>query len=280
MKLSLSVRIAEHESRKDQAAVPIEELAPLARAAGFQGLSMRASVVSVDSTPGRAAEVRHLLDGLGLQVSMVTGDLALAANRGPVDRILHEPEPYFQLAETLGCDLLRVMLHDDPEVRLVRRICDAAHERGLRLAHQTHWNTLFETVDGSLEVIRRVGRSNFGLTFEPANLLICGDDYGRFAIERLAPHLFNAYFQNMRVVPGGPVVWNTLTHGPVAAEYLPLGDTTGLAIAEMIVALQAVGYNGWFSIHQPLQAGQTVPAAIQEAQQALSSLINPHRDAP
>src|SRR3954453_6134928 len=176
MKLSLSVRIAEHESRKDQAAVPIEQLAPLARKAGFQGISMRASVVSVDSPPGRAAEVRRLLDGLGLQISMVTGDLALAANRGPVGRILQEPEPYFQLAETLGCDLLRVMLHDDEEVQLVQRVCDAARERGLRLAHQTHWNTLFETVEGSLAVVQRVDRLNFGVTFEPANLLICGDD--------------------------------------------------------------------------------------------------------
>ena len=58
MKLSLSVRIAESPKRKDVAAVPVEDLAPMARRAGFQGLSMRASVVSIDSPPARVAAVR------------------------------------------------------------------------------------------------------------------------------------------------------------------------------------------------------------------------------
>src|SRR6266545_3984585 len=62
MKLSLSVRIAELENRKDQAFMPIEELAPLAHDVGFEGLSMRASVVSVNSPPERVAEVRRVLD--------------------------------------------------------------------------------------------------------------------------------------------------------------------------------------------------------------------------
>jgi carbonic anhydrase/acetyltransferase-like protein (isoleucine patch superfamily) len=79
MRPSLSVRIAESADRKDVAAVPIETLAPLARELGFEGLSMRASVVSVTSPPERVAEVKALLDRLGLQVSMVTGDVALAA---------------------------------------------------------------------------------------------------------------------------------------------------------------------------------------------------------
>src|SRR6185295_15451921 len=116
MKLSLSVRIAELENRKDHAFMPIEELAPLARAVGFEGLSMRASVVSVDSPPERVAEVRSVLDQAGLAVSMVTGDVPLAANRGDVVRILREPGPYVALAQALGCNLLRVMVRSDDEV--------------------------------------------------------------------------------------------------------------------------------------------------------------------
>src|SRR5689334_3318090 len=113
MKLALSVRIAELEGRKDHAFLPIEQLAPLASTAGFVGLSMRASVVSVDSPPERVAQVRRLLDDLGLGVSMITGDVALAANTPTADRILREPAPYLALAEALGCDLLRVMIRSD-----------------------------------------------------------------------------------------------------------------------------------------------------------------------
>src|SRR3954447_10779158 len=219
MKLSLSVRIAELENRKDHAFMPIEELAPLARAVGFEGLSMRASVVSVDSPPERVAQVRSTLDQTGLAVSMVTGDVPLAANRGDVARILREPGPYVTLARALGCNLLRVMVRSDAEVDLLRSACDAVAEHGMRLAHQTHWYTLFESVDGTLDVVRRVDRPNFGVTFEPANLMLCGSEYGRRAIERLAPYLFNAYFQNMRIIEGGPVVWRPTNGDPVAAEY-------------------------------------------------------------
>src|SRR5438093_6138933 len=253
MKLSLSVRIAESQDRKDRAAMPIEALAPLARESGFVGLSMRASVVSVGSSDERVAALRGLLDNVGLDVSMVTGDVALAANSPDAVRILNEPEPYFDLAERLDCDLLRVMLRSDVEVELVRSVCDAARERGLRLAHQTHWGTLFETVDGSLEVVRRVNRPNFGVTFEPSNLMVCGDEYGRSAVERLAPYLFNVYFQNMRLAPNGAVVWRPLRRGAVAADYVPLGDASGIDVSSMISDLKAMGYDGWFTVHQPLE---------------------------
>jgi sugar phosphate isomerase/epimerase len=273
MKLSLSVRIAELESRKDQAAMPLEELAPLAREVGFQGLSMRASAVSVDSPPERVAEVRRLLDGLDLKVSMVTGDVPLAANTPEAVRILHEPAPYFELAAELGCDLLRVMIRSDEEVELTRQVCQVAGERGLRIAGQTHWNTQFESVDGALDVVRRVDRPNFGVTFEPSNLMVCGNDYGRAAIERLAPHLFNVYFQNTRLRDDGPIVWKTRSRGPVAVEYLPVSDPAGIDLREMVAALQDVGYHGWFTVHQPLQPGQLAESAIRESHAAVAPLL-------
>ena len=269
MLFSLSVRIAEAHDRKDVAAVPLEELAPLARQAGFTGLSMRASVVSVDSPSRRVAEVRELLDRLGLRVSMVTGDLALAANTGDVGRVLRDPEPYFDLAERLGARLIRVMLHNGHEIRQVRRVCHQAAERGLTIAHQTHWNTLCETVEGALDVVRRVDSPNFGITFEPANLLVCGSEHGRRAVEQLGPHLVNVYFQNMRLKPDGAIVWNTLSRGPVACEYVPLADRSGLDVLELLAALRDIGYAGWFTVHQPLLPGQTVDEAIAEAREAV-----------
>ena len=45
MKLSLSVRIAEAPRQKDRIAIPFAELAGIAADAGFEGLSLRASVV-------------------------------------------------------------------------------------------------------------------------------------------------------------------------------------------------------------------------------------------
>jgi len=206
---------------------------------------------------------------------MVTGDVPLAANTGDVARILRDPKPYGTLAQRLGCDLLRVMVRTDNEVETLQQACDLVAEQGIRLAHQTHYYTLCETVDQTLDIVGRVDRPNFGVTFEPANLLLCGSEYGRRAIERLAPYLFNAYFQNMRITPDGPVVWKPTSGQPVAAEYAPVGDHTAIDVSDMVASLRAVGYNGWFTVHQPLQPGQTVEAAIRESYAALGPLIHP-----
>jgi sugar phosphate isomerase/epimerase len=60
---------------------------------------------------------------------------------------------------------------------------DETRERGIRLAHQSHCASLFETVAGSLRVLQRVDRPNFGIIYEPANWLIAGEDY---AVKRSA----------------------------------------------------------------------------------------------
>ncbi|MDH3702440.1 MAG: sugar phosphate isomerase/epimerase [Alphaproteobacteria bacterium] len=265
MKLSLSVRIAESPKRKDVAAVPIDVLAPRAAALGIDGLSMRASVVSVDSPPERVAGVKRLLDRHGLAVSLVTGDVALAANTADATTALRNITPYLDLAEALGSRLIRVMAHDVEDVGRMRRAADMAAERGLAIAHQTHWGTLCETVDLALDVVAAVGRENFGVTFDPANIMACGGDYGPDAVRRLAPHLFNVFFQNVRLDPGSPIAFPSRRMGVVGVRYVPLDDAGGVDVLPIVETLRAVGYDGWFTVHQPLREGQSVDDAMAEA---------------
>jgi sugar phosphate isomerase/epimerase len=265
MKLSLSVRIAESPKRKDVAAVPVETVAACAKSAGFDGLSMRASVVGIDSAPSRVREVRTLLDDLDLQVSMVTGDLALAINNADATRPLTNIAPYLDLTEALDCDLVRVMMHHEDDIADAHRAADAAAERGIRLSHQMHWGSLFETVDGALDILARVNRRNFGVTYEPANMLACGEEYGPATIERLSPYLFNVYYQNIRLDPTSQTIFATRRQGAVPVRFLPLGDLSGIDPVPVINALGRVGYDGWFSIHQPLIGDASVEAAIAAA---------------
>lgn len=272
MKLSLSVRIAESSSRKDIAEMPIEVLAPLARAAGFEALSMRASALSVESSPARMREVRRLLDGEGLGVSMVTGTVALAANSADAPSSLRDITPHLDLAERLGCGLVRVMLQSLDDIPYAQRAADAAAARGMKLVQQTHWGTLAETVDQALDLVAKIDRPNFGINFEPANLLACGVDCGPDAIARLAPHLSNFYFQNVRLNPAGDHCFRTRRRGDVRLDYVPLDDASGIALAPLIEALRRAGYDGWVTIHQPLRPGQSVQQAIAEAARVLGPL--------
>ncbi|MEE8332343.1 MAG: sugar phosphate isomerase/epimerase [Alphaproteobacteria bacterium] len=273
MKLSLSVRIAESAGAKDRAMLPLEDLAPLAAAAGFDALSMRASALSVDTPPERVARARDLLDRAGLGVSMVMGNVALAANTDDAPAALRDIAPHLDLAVALGAGLVRVMMHDAGDIPFARRAADEAAERGLALAHQTHWGTLCETVEDALETVRQIDRPNFGLTYEPANLLACGGAFGPDAIARLTPHLANVYFQNIRIDAAGAHVFRTRRRGPIRLRYLALDDKNGFDWRALIGALGEAGHDGWITVHQPLRDGQSVQDAIIEAARVFRPLV-------
>lgn len=255
--------------------MPLEELALLARAAGFEALSMRASALSVESSPARMREVRRILDREGLAVSMVTGTVALAANSGDAPSSLREIAPHLDLAQRLGADLVRVMLQTSDDIPHAQRAADAAAERGMKLVQQTHWGTLAETAAQALDLVANIDRPNFGITFEPANLLACGGDYGPDAIARLAPHLSNFYFQNVRLNPAGEHCFRTRRRGDVRLDYVPLDDPSGIAPAPLIDALETAGYDGWVTVHQPLRPGQSVQDAVAEAARVMGPLVTP-----
>ena len=277
MKLSLSTRIAESSSRKDRADMAIEALAPAARAAGFEGLSMRASQVSLETPPQRVAEVRRLIDAEGLAVSMVMGNIALAANTPDAPDMLRHIGPHLDLAGRLGCKLVRVMLQHEADVAAAQRAADEAAERGISLAQQTHWGTLCETVEQSLDVVARVGRRNFGITFEPANLLACGERDLNVAVQRLAPHILNFYYQNVRLDPAGSHRFPTRLRGVVHIRYVPLDAPSDIPAGPLIECLKRSGYDGWVTVHQPLLDGQAVSDAIAEAARVFGPLVWPQQ---
>lgn len=253
--------------------MPIDELAPMAAEAGFVGLSMRASAVSVDTPKPRIHEIRALLDRYGLSASMVMGNVPLAANSPDAPSCLRNITSHLELAEILGTTLVRVMIQTAADIPFAQRAADEAGERGIVLAQQTHWGTLAETVDETLDLMLRIERPNFGVTFEPANLLACGDNNGPDALRRLMPYLVNFYFQNIRLDPSGAHTFMTRTRGPVSLSYLPLDDPSGIEISPLIDVLREYGYAGWVSVHQPLRDGQSVEDALAEAARVFVPLV-------
>ena len=185
MRTSLSVRIAESPRDKTKLAIPIETLLASASQAGFDGISVRASAVGIDASESEQMAFARSLQTHRLMASMVTGNLALAKNDHTAAAVLRHITPHLDLAERLQCTLVRVMLHTSDDVIDAQRAADEAAERGITLTQQCHWGSLAETADAAVELAQRIDRDNFGITFEPANLLACGGDCGAAAM-RLA----------------------------------------------------------------------------------------------
>lgn len=272
MKLSLSSRIAESFYDKTIAALPFEDVAQLAEENGYLAICMRASVAGIQSSIDRVKSVRQTLDQLGLKVSMVTGDFAIPENLEPGPGVLRNITPYLNLAEAFACDLLRVCMKREEDIAWAQRASDEAADRGIRLAHQSHVASLFETIEGSLDVLERVDRPNFGIIYEPANLKMCGETYGIEALNAFKPYLFNVYLQNYLDNPNGKEHIETWVHGMFYFDHIPLHDPRGVDWREVFDALDAVGYDGYVTVHQALAEIMTPSEAAQVSADFLRSL--------
>ena len=271
MRLSHSVRVAERAEFKREASASMDQLARAAAAAGCHALCMRASQLGVDTPPALVAEGRRLLDSLGLKVSMVTGDFPIPENTEDAPDALRNITPYLDLAEALGSDLIRVGLKREEDVRWAQRAADEADERGVRLAHQCHTQSLFERVDESIRVLRSVARHNFGITYEPANLELCGEGYGPETIKAFSPYMFNVYFQNQVVRPEGQSRLLTWSRGEVSYDQIPIWEGGGIDFPLVLGALEDVGYDGYVTIHQAA-IGPDPTDAIRNGAQYLRSV--------
>ena len=241
MKLSLSVRVAENFHSKRQAAMPLEGLADLAVEHGYKAVCMRASQLGVHTPVEEVEKQQRQLKKKGLAVSMVTGDFPIPENIDAGPRALRNITPYLDLAQALGADLLRIAMKKDEDIERAQRAADEAAERGMRLAHQSHTRSLFERVEDSLEVLRRVDRDNFGLIYEPANLELCGEDYGAETIRRFEPHLFNVYLQNQLIKSDGESGLSTWSRGEVAFDQIPMWQEGGIDFPVILATLEEIG---------------------------------------
>ena len=179
MKLSLSVRIAE-AACKTKLNIPFSEIAQIAADLGYSALCMRASW-------WRECIVRKqnwnrfvpLLIRAGLVVSMVTADFNIPQNNDQSPDALKNIEPSLHVAEVLGSRMIRVCLKTEADIAHAQKAADLAAERGMQLVHQFHPACLFEELERSVAVLKQIDRPNVGLIYEPASLLMCGQEYGR-----------------------------------------------------------------------------------------------------
>jgi sugar phosphate isomerase/epimerase len=249
MKLSLSVRVAEAPC-KTRLNVALADVVQLAVEYGYSAICLRASAAGVGTPREDLFRVRDEVARAGLVVSMVTADSDVPLNNEHGPDSLRSIGPSLDVAEAVSCDLIRVCLKSLSDIEPAQRAADLAAERGIRLAHQCHTTTLFEEVEPSVDLLKRINRRNFGLIYEPINLLICGQPYGRKTLEAFAPYLMNVYLQNHRLDPQGPALLETWCLGVRRFHHIPIWETGGVDFSEVMRGLEAIGYDGFVTVHQ------------------------------
>jgi len=264
MQLSLSVRIAEAPC-KTRLHLPLRDLLSIAKDLGYGAICMRASAAGVQTPREERQRLAAEIQNAGLKVSMVTADFNVPLNNADGPNSLRNIGSSLDVAEDFHCDLIRVCLKTEADIAPAQTAADRAAERGIRLAHQCHTTSLFEQVDKSLDVLERIGRENFGLIYEPANLMLCGQPYGERVLHRFQPWLMNVYVQNHVVDSNGPVELETYCLGPRRFRHLPLWESGGVDFNTVFSGLKAIGYNGFVTVHQA-ENTDTLPAARRYAE--------------
>ncbi len=249
MPLSLSVRIVEAPC-KTKLHIPFEEIVSVAAETGYNAICMRASAGGVLTPIDELQKMGQIVRDHGLTVSMVTADSDVPLNNADGPNSLRDIGPSLDVAQALGSTLIRICMKKHDDIPFAREASDRAAERGIRLAHQCHTTSIFEQVDGILSVLAEIDRPNFGIIYEPANLMLCGESYGAETLERLQPHIMNAYVQNHRLNPNGEDTLPTFCHGDVSFDHLLIWDEGGVDMATMFSGLSQIGYDSFFTIHQ------------------------------
>ena len=274
MQLSLSVRIAEGFLSKEESLMEIGELASLAVDAGYDAICMRASQLGIQHGPQAMQDVKQVLDAHHLPVSMVTGDFAIVYNNDQGPDCLRNITPYLDLATNLGADLIRVALKQPEDIGWAQRAADEAAERRIRLVHQCHTLSLFETVESIESTLQAIDRQNFGLVYEPANLEICGQQYGLDTLQRLAPWIFNVYLQNQILADDGGITLNTWCRGPISFHLHQIHDPRGVDFEHVFAGLKAIDYDGTVTVHQSASEGMSPVESATKTAAYLRTLIS------
>ena len=257
MQLSLSVRIAEGFLSKEKAQLSLEEVTSLALDCGYEAICMRASQVGIQSTESEMNRACEVLQDRGLPVSMLTGDFDVVYNNDRGPSCLRNITPYLELARRLNAPLIRVALKKEEDIAAAQIAADEALAYGIRLVHQCHTRSLFETVDGIEQTLKRIDHSNFGLIYEPANLETCGQAYGPEVIERLGPWIVNVYLQNQILRTNGQLTLDTWCRGPVSFDLIPIHEAGGIDFASVFEGLRRIDYTGTVTVHQSAQEGRS-----------------------
>ena len=170
----------------------IDDIVRISADAGLAGIEWGTDVHVSDATS--AAHAKEATEAAGLSV-MSLGSYYRSGTFGDF-------EPVLTLAAALGARRIRVWAgelgsadasqeHWDAVVKDTQRIADLAAARGTAIAFEYHGNTLTDSPETTLELLRRVNHANVGTYWQPAVGL--SDQQALESLHEVLPHLVGVH---------------------------------------------------------------------------------------
>jgi sugar phosphate isomerase/epimerase len=237
MILAASSRMFERRTGYD---LELDQLVSLLSQIGYQGIELRRRQMNESSTPAAIAAARAVLRRHNMRCAHLTA-------AGVEDRTaLDDATRLLGVALALDCHLVRVQLIREQEIPLAQELADRAAARGVRIMSQIHSGSLFANIDLALQTLERIGRTNFGVAFDPADLMLDGEaDYGEAAMRRLGDRVFACFLQAYKPAPEGSELPETIyVAGRGWLPALP-GEQGSADIPSVFRGLKAIGFDGF-----------------------------------
>ncbi|HEV8639128.1 MAG TPA: sugar phosphate isomerase/epimerase family protein [Chloroflexota bacterium] len=243
--------------------LPMREAAEVAARAGYTGLEIFGvpNHLPPDTDDARLRAYRRLFDGLGLRTVTICSyaggfaELGDAECRQEVDLFRR----YLEMADALGCPMVRVWAdklgrnlrtpRQDHWLRAAHYVAlcaDHALDAGKRVLLENHL-AMTISADMTLRLLRLVDRPNVVVNFDPGNMFLAGEPYGRAATLRLRPHVGNVQVKDGYMPASPPAAAGTadatLSQGGSYDVLLGEGNMDHLSYLR---PLHETGYDGYY----------------------------------
>jgi len=212
------------------------------------------ATIDVETITDKAASIRKMTEDAGLEIIGLGTYLSY--------KLLGEVERCMEAARTMGSPSIRVSPpgYDGSEnyndlyeeaVDGYSRVEDLAREYGVRANIEIHHGKICPSAGLAYRLVSNFDPDFIGVILDPGNMVFEGYENWQLGLELLGPYLSYLHVKNAAWLPeksaGGEKRWRPAV--------VPMTEGF-VSWAEVLTALNRVGYNGWASI-EDLAPGDT-----------------------
>lgn len=206
----------------------------------------------LDLTQEQLDRAKSMLDAAGITLSSVGSDLGKIQITDPFEDHLRRAEHGVEVAKFFGAPYIRMFSFFVPEgedptpyrdevMARTRAMVDLAEAGGVTLLHENEKDIYGDTPERVVDLMATIDSPNYRAIFDPANYVQCGVKPVDEAYPLVRPYTDYIHCKDA----SASIVVDGLN------KVLPAGEGDG-QFPELIAALKADGYDGFFSIEPHL----------------------------